>query len=124
VGFFSAISTLICIAFGFIAIGYSFLKNKQHLLLCDAFKKQFGYIPEGIMLAQAGGGFLTFQKDFYFIFPLVFRKGSFPVRNMDPEHYDFIKSLPNERVAWLKIKFTLILVMIVMFFISVITSFL
>ncbi|AFJ46620.1 hypothetical protein [Shimwellia blattae] len=98
------------------------LKNKQHLLLCDAFKEQFGYVPAEIILAQAGGIFLTFQKDFYFIFPFVFKKGSFPVRNMDSEHYDFIKELPNEMVLWLKVKFTLFLVMIVLFFLTIITS--
>ncbi|GAB80200.1 hypothetical protein EB105725_04_03095 [Shimwellia blattae DSM 4481 = NBRC 105725] len=121
-GILSAILTLLCIFFGFIAIGYSVLKNKQHLLLCDAFKEQFGYVPAEIILAQAGGIFLTFQKDFYFIFPFVFKKGSFPVRNMDSEHYDFIKELPNEMVLWLKVKFTLFLVMIVLFFLTIITS--
>ena len=121
-GILSATSTLLCIAFGFIAIGYSALKNKQHFLLCDAFKERFGYVPAGITLAQAGGIFLTFQKDFYFIFPFVFKKGSFPVRNMDSDHYDFIKGLPNEKVSWLKIKFTLFLVMVVLFFLTIITS--
>ena len=121
-GILSATSTLLCIVFGFIAIGYSVLKNKQHLLLCDTFKERFGYVPAGIILAQAGGIFLTFQKDFYFIFPFVFKKGSFPVRNMDSDHYDFIKGLPNEKVSWLKIKFTLFLLMVVLFFFSIITS--
>lgn len=121
-GILSAASTLLCIVFGFIAIGYSVLKNKQHLLLCDVFKERFGYVPAGIILAQAGGIFLAFQKDFYFIFPFVFKKESFPVRNMDPEHYDFIKGLPNEKVLWLKIKFTLFLVMIVLFFLTIVTS--
>ncbi|WP_160621580.1 hypothetical protein [Mixta intestinalis] len=121
-GILSATSTLLCIIFGFIAIGYSVLKNKQHILLCDAFKERFGYVPAGIILAQAGGIFLTFQKDFYFIFPFIFKKGSFPVRNMDSAHYDFIKGLPNEKVSWLKIKFTLFLIMIVLFFFSVLTS--
>ncbi|MGV3344830.1 hypothetical protein ACGVWS_03470 [Enterobacteriaceae bacterium LUAb1] len=121
-GILSAASTLLCIVFGFIAIGYSVLKNKQHLLLCDYFKERFGYVPAGIILAQAGGIFLAFQKDFYFIFPFVFKKGSFPVRNMDSEHYDFIKGLPNEKVAWLKVKFTLFLIMVVLFFLTIITS--
>ncbi len=107
-----------------IACAYSLIKNKQHLLLCDFFKERFGYVPAGIVLAQAGGIFLAFQKDFYFIFPLVFKKGSFPVRNMDSDHYDFIKGLPNEKVSWLKIKFTLFLIMVVLFFITIITSYL
>lgn len=121
-GILSATATLLCIVFGFIAIGYSVLKNKQHLLLCDIFKERFGYVPAGIILAQAGGIFLTFQKDFYFIFPFVFKKGTFPVRNMDSDHYDFIKGLPNEKVSWLKIKFTLFLLMVVLFLFTIITS--
>lgn len=121
-GILSATSTLLCIVFGFIAIVYSVLKNKQHLLLCDIFKERFGYVPAGIILAQAGGIFLAFQKDMYFIFPLAFKKGSFPVRNMNPEHYDFIKGLPNEKVSWLKVKFTLFLLMVILFFFTIITS--
>lgn len=118
----AATSTLLCIFFGFIAIGYSVQKNKQHLLLCDTFKERFGYVPASIILAQAGGIFLAFQKDFYFIFPFVFKKGSFPVRNMNPEHYDFIKGLPNEEISWLKVKFTLFLIMTIFFFLTIITS--
>jgi hypothetical protein len=66
------------------ALGYSTLKNKQHLALCDAFRDKFGFLPGGITIAQTGGIFLTFQKDLFFFFPLIFRKGSFIVRDMDP----------------------------------------
>ncbi|PAX80151.1 hypothetical protein CIK43_09650 [Citrobacter sp. TSA-1] len=104
------------------AYGYSAIKSKQHLLLCDDFKERFGYVPVGIIFAQAGGIFLTFQKDFYFISPFIFRKGSFAVRNMEPEHYDFIKSLPKDKVSWLHVKFTLFLIMIVLFFTTIIMS--
>lgn len=120
-GILSATSTLLCIVFGFIAVGYSVLKNKQHLLLCDTFRERFGYVPAAIILAQAGGIFLTFQKDFYFILPFVFKKGSFPVRNMDSDHYDFIKGLSNEKVSWLKVKFVLFLLMIFLFLFTIIS---
>lgn len=57
---------------------------------------------------QAGGIFLTFQKDLFFFFPLILRKGSFIIRDMNPEHYDFIRNLPKEITNWLKIKFLLL----------------
>lgn len=107
-----------------IACLYSVIKNEQHLSLCDNFKERFGYIPAGIILSQAGGIFLTFQKDIYFILPIVFKKGSFAVRNMDSDHYDFIKGLPDEDLSWLKIKFTLFFIMIVLFALTIITSYL
>jgi hypothetical protein len=97
------------------ALGYSTLKNKQHLALCDAFRDKFGFLPGGITIAQTGGIFLTFQKDLFFFFPLIFRKGSFIVRDMDPEHYDFIRDLPNGMKKWLKVKFSLFLIAIIFF---------
>jgi hypothetical protein len=115
--------TLLCILFGFISIGYSVLKNKQHIKLCDAFHERFGFLPNGIILAQAGGVFLTFQKDFYFFFPLIARKGSFIVRGIKSEHYDFIRNLPYEMTSWLRIKFTLFLITIVFFFATITTSY-
>ncbi|MFH8135046.1 hypothetical protein ABU178_12795 [Pantoea osteomyelitidis] len=115
--------TFLCIIFGFISIGYSELKNKQHIKLCDAFHDRFGYLPAGIILAQAGGIFLTFQKDFYFFFPLIVKKGSFIVRDMKSEHYDFFRSLPDEMTSWLKVKFTLFLITIVFFFTTIATSY-
>lgn len=116
------ICTFLCILFGFILMGYSALKNKQHRKLCDTFKNKFGYVPAGITLAQAGGIFLSIQKDFYFIFPIAFKKGSFPVRNMNSEHYDFIRGLPDEHTSWLKIKFTLFLITICLFILTIISS--
>ena len=118
-----AACTFLCIMSGFVLMGYSVLKNKQHNKLCDAFKERFGYLPAGITLAQAGGVFLSIQKDFYFIFPLTFKKGSFPVRNMNPEHYDFLRDLPNEHTSWLKVKFTLFLITIMLFLATIITSY-
>lgn len=118
-----AIFTFLCITFGFISIAYSVLNNKEHNKLCDAFHSRFGYLPNGIILAQAGGLFLTFQKDFYFLFPLIVRKGSFIVRNMKSDHYDFIRNLPNEMTAWLRIKFTLLLITITFFFATIVTSY-
>lgn len=118
----SVVCTFFCILFGFILMGYSVLKNKQHNKLCDFFKDRFGYLPADITLAQAGGIFLSIQKDFYFIFPLAFKKGSFPVRNMNPDHYDFIRNLPGEYTSWLKVKFTLFLITIVLFLATIITS--
>jgi hypothetical protein len=118
-----AACTFFCILFGFILMGYSIVKNKQHNKLCDVFKNKFGYLPAGITFAQAGGVFLSIQKDFYFIFPLAFKKGSFPVRNMNPNHYDFIRSLPNEHTSWLKVKFTLFIITIILFLSIIITSF-
>ncbi|HGG8987600.1 hypothetical protein [Enterobacter cloacae] len=97
------------------AFGYSTLKNKQHLQLCDAFREKFGFLPGGITIAQAGGIFLTFQKDLFFFFPLIVRKGSFIVRDMESEHYDFIKGLPNETITWLKVKFSLLFIAIIFF---------
>lgn len=117
------ICTFFCILFGFISLGYSVLKNKQHKKLCDYFIERFGYLPAGITLAQAGGLFLSIQKDFYFIFPLAFKKGSFPVRNMNPEHYDFIRNLPHEHTSWLKVKFILFLITTFLFSVTIITSF-
>ncbi|WP_320741174.1 hypothetical protein [Enterobacter sp. 166D1] len=107
-----------------IAYGYSLVKNKEHLRLCDAFKARFGYIPAGIILSQAGGVFFAFQKDFYFISPFIFKKGSFAVRNMESEHYDFIRSLPKNKVTWLLVKFALFLIMIILFFATIVTSYL
>lgn len=118
----SAIIFILFVLSTIVACAYSVTKNKQHLVLCELFKERFGYVPAGIILSQAGGIFLAFQKDMYFIFPFAFKKGSFPVRNMNPEHYDFIKSLPNEKISWLKIKFTLFLIMIVFFIFAIITS--
>lgn len=118
-----AVCTFLCILFGFISIGYSLLKNKQHNNLCEVFKNQFGYLPAGIILAQAGGVFLSMQKDFYFIFPLVVKKGSFAVRNMNPEHYDFIRNQPKKMTSWLKVKFTLFLISIMFFVATIITSY-
>jgi len=120
----SAIIFILFVISTIVACAYSVTKNKQHLLLCDIFKERFGHVPAGIILAQAGGIFLAFQKDMYFIFPFAFKKGSFPVRNMNPEHYDFIKNLPKQEVSWLKIKFTLFLIMIVLFCTTIITSYL
>lgn len=117
-----AVCTFFCILFGFILMGYSVLKNKQHNKLCDVFSDRFGYLPAGVSLAQAGGIFLSIQKDFYFIFPLIFKKGSFPVRNMNPEYYDFIRNLPNEHTSWLKIKFTLFLITTFLFLATIIAS--
>lgn len=97
------------------AFGYSTLKNKQHLLLCDAFHAKFGFLPGGITIAQAGGIFLAFQKDFFFFFPLIVKKGSFIVRDMKSEHYDFIKNLPDEMTKWLKVKFSLLFITIMFF---------
>lgn len=104
----SEIMTLFCIISGFIAIGYSVLKNKQHLLLCEEYRKHFGYLPVVIILSQAGGIFLTFQKDIYFFLPLALKKGNFVIRNMESEHYDFIRNLPHKMTNWLKVKFSLI----------------
>ena len=118
-----AMCTFICILFGFISIGYSALKNKQHNKLCDEFKNHFGYLPAGIILAQAGGVFLSMQKDFYFIFPLVVKKVSFAVRNMNPDHYDFIRNQPNEMTSWLKVKFTLFLIAVIFLFATITTSY-
>lgn len=118
-----AACTFFCILFGFALMGYSALKNHQHNEICDIFKDKFGYLPKNITLAQAGGIFLSIQKDFYFICPLVFKKHSFAVRNMNQEHYDFIRNLPNEHTSWLKVKFTLFLLTIVFFLATIITSF-
>lgn len=115
--------TFLCITFGFISIAYSALNNKEHKKLFDVFHSRFGYLPNGIIFAQAGGLFLTFQKDFYFLFPLIVRKGSFIVRNMKSDHYDFIRNLPNEMTAWLKIKFTLFLITITFLFATIVTSY-
>ncbi|UBN55673.1 hypothetical protein [Pantoea agglomerans] len=119
-----AVCTFLCILFGLMSIGYSVLKNKQHNKLCEAFKKKFGYLPAGIILAQAGGLFSSIQKDFYFIFPLIVKKGSFAVRNMNPDHYDFIKYQPKEMTSWLKVKFTLFLLAAIFFFATIVTSYL
>lgn len=119
----SATFTFFCILFGFISLSYSVLKNKQHIKLCDAFHDRFGYLPADIVLAQAGGVFLTFQKDFYFIAPLIVKKNSYIVRGMKSEHYDFIRSQPHEMTSWLKIKFTLLLVTIMFFFATIVTSY-
>lgn len=51
------------------ALGYSLLKNKEHLMLCDSFRDRFGFLPGGITIAQAGGVFLAFQKDLFFSSP-------------------------------------------------------
>lgn len=83
-------------------------------------KNHFGYLPAGITLAQAGGVFLSMQKDFYFIFPFVVKKGSFAVRNMNPDHYDFIRNQPKEMISWLKIKFTLYLISLIFFVATII----
>ncbi|QGR07742.1 hypothetical protein CTZ24_15480 [Pantoea phytobeneficialis] len=87
--------------------GYSALKTERHIMLCTLFREKSGYLPNGMTLAQNGGAFFTFQKDLYFFLPLIVRKGSFTVRNMKSEHYDFIRSLPHETTGWLKIKFYL-----------------
>lgn len=120
----TAIFTFLCILFGFISIGYSILKNKEHRMVCDVFLDKFGYLPAGVILAQSGGIFLIFQKDFYFTFPLISKKEGFLVRNMKSEHYDFIRGLPHEMTAWLKIKFTLLLATITFLLSSLLISFL
>ncbi|AYN30407.1 hypothetical protein D8682_17700 [Buttiauxella sp. 3AFRM03] len=96
-----------------LAFGYSTFKNRQHKTLCNAFHEKFGFIPGGITLAQAGGIFLTFQKDIYFLCILIFSKNNFIVRDVKSEHYDFINSLPKEMTRWIKIKFSLLLVSVV-----------
>lgn len=115
--------TFLCIIFGFILIGYSALKYRQHIKLCDSFNDRLGYLPASVILAQAGGIFLTFQKDFYFISPLIAKKGSIIVRDMEAAHYDFINDLPNEMTSWLKVKFTLLLITTVLFFSTIAISY-
>jgi hypothetical protein len=112
----SAIFFILFIISTIIAFSYSELKNKQHVFLCDAFREKFGFIPAGIIIAQNGGIFLTFQKDMFFFFPLVVKKGRFIVRDMEPQHYDFIRSLPVEMTRWLTIKFSLLFINIILFF--------
>lgn len=91
-----------------IAFADSTFKNKQHVLLCEAFRKEFGFLPGGITIYEAGGIFSAFQKDQFFFSPLILKKGSFIIRDMKPEHYDFIKNLPSEMTKWLKLKFFLL----------------
>lgn len=107
-----------------ITYGYSALKNKHHIILCEVFRERFGFLPNGVILAQAGGIFFTFQKDFYFLLPLIVKKGSFIVRGMNSDHYDFIKTLPNEMTSWLKVKFTLFLITTILLLSNVAASYL
>lgn len=91
----------------FAAIIYSVINNKKDKTLCSLFIKEFGFLPGGIILAQAGGVFLTFQKDLFFLFPLIVSEGNFIVRDMKSEHYNFIRTLPSEKTLWIKIKYIL-----------------
>lgn len=88
----------------FAAIIYSVINNKNHKTLCSLFIKEFGFLPGGIILAQAGGIFLTFQKDLFFLFPLIVSEDNFIVRDMKSEHYNFVRTLPSEITLWIKIK--------------------
>ncbi|KEY60848.1 hypothetical protein SRDD_02270 [Serratia sp. DD3] len=110
----SAVLTISFIISGVIAFGYSSINNKNHKLLCNAFHEKFGFLPGGITLSQSGGVFLTFQKDFYFLFPLIVSKNNFIVRDMDSEHYDFIRSPPRKMTYWIKVKFFLLLISIIL----------
>lgn len=117
----NSLTAILFILSTIVAFGYSTLKNKQHLLLCDAFRDKFGFLPGGITIAQAGGIFLAFQKDLFFVFPLIVNKENFIIRDMKPEHYEFIKNLPNEMTRWLKTKYSLFFITI-LFFILFLTS--
>ena len=112
------------IASTIVACCYSALKNKQHLLVCDAFRKEFSFLPGGIVISQSGGIFLTFQKDLFFFLPLVLQKNRFIIRDIKPEHYDFIRSLPDEMTKWLKIKFLLLFISISLLISFLITNYL
>jgi hypothetical protein len=71
------ILTPLCIITIFVAFGYSIINNSKHKLLCDEFYRKFGYLPGEIIISQAGGVFFTFQKDIYFLRPLIFNKKTF-----------------------------------------------
>lgn len=78
-------------------------------------------MPGGIILAQAGGIFLTFQKDLFFLFPLIVSEDNFIVRDMKSEHYNFVRTLPSEITLWIKIKYILFSVSIILMLISYIS---
>lgn len=105
----------------FAAIIYSVINNKNHKTLCSLFIKEFGFLPGGIILAQAGGIFLTFQKDLFFLFPLIVSEDNFIVRDMKSEHYNFVRTLPSEITLWIKIKYILFSVSIILMLISYIS---
>lgn len=92
----------------FSAFIYSTIKTKQHELLCAEFVDQFGYLPGDITIYRSGGLFFTFQKDIYFFLALSFPKGSFFVKNIDTNLYDFIRKQPENKTSWIQIKFFLL----------------
>lgn len=102
----------------FATIIYSVINNKKYKSLCSLFINEFGFLPGVVILAQAGGVFLTFQKDLFFLFPLIVSEGGFIVRDMKPEHYHFIKSLPSEITLWIKIKYMLFSISVILMLIS------
>ncbi len=116
--FITVILGVISFLFFFATIIYSVINNKKHKVLCSLFIKEFGFLPGGIILAQAGGVFLTFQKDLFFLFPLIVSEGNFIVRDMKSEHYNFIRTLPSEITLWIKIKYILFSVSIILMLIS------
>lgn len=107
--FFVALS-LFCMLIIVSAFAYSTLKNKQHKDLCDKFYKQFGYVPNEITLFRSGGMLFTFQKDLYFLLPLIFKEGSFFVRNINKDYYTFVHGLSKKETSWIKIKFSLLII--------------
>ncbi|EKN5109522.1 MULTISPECIES: hypothetical protein [Yersinia] len=109
------ILTPLCILAIFGAFAYSTLHKKQHKLLCDEFYKEFGCLPDEVVISQAGGIFFTFQKDIYFLRPLIFNIKSIFVKKMNSDHYYFIRNQPKDKVRWIKVEFSLLLTGFILF---------